>query len=257
MKQRIITAVIGLLIFIPIILYGKVSFVITAHILATIGLYELIRMFAKKYIFIQLIISIPFLWFFLYPGYIDSYERYDAIIVYLIVLFVMMVLTNNKFTFDDAARLVVSVLYIGTSFYFIILLRETGIAYLLFVFFLVWTTDTGAYFAGRFLGKRKLWPAISPNKTIAGAVGGLLLAVIVAICFHLIYPLPFTFTYVVFIAIIISIVGQMGDLVASAMKRHYSIKDYGNLFPGHGGVLDRLDSILFVSLILFCLQFIS
>lgn len=257
MKQRIITAIIGLLIFIPIILYGKIPFIIIGYALATIGLYELIRMFATKHIWLQLGLSIPFLWYLLYPGELQWYSRYEVIIIFLVLLFIGMVWTKNSFTFDDAAKLVVSVLYIGTSFSFLILLRETGLAYLLFVLFLVWMTDTGAYFSGRFFGKRKLWPAISPNKTIGGAIGGLLFALLVAVCFHLIYPLPYSLGYVIFIAIIISIVGQIGDLVASAMKRHYGIKDYGNLFPGHGGVLDRLDSVLFVALILFCLQFIS
>lgn len=257
MKQRIITAIIGLLIFVPILIYGGWPFWLISYALATIGLYELIRMFSPKHTLIQFIITIPFLWYIIYPDTLAIISRYDMIIIYVVLLFIGMVITKNKFTFDHVARLVVSLLFLGTSFSFLILLRETGLAYLLFVLFLIWTTDSGAYFTGRFFGKRKLWPAISPNKTIGGAVGGFALALIVGICFQLIYPLDFSFGYVVLFAGIISIVGQLGDLVASAMKRYFDIKDYGKIFPGHGGVLDRLDSVLFVSLILFCLQFVS
>jgi len=256
MKQRIITAVIGLLVFIPILIIGGWPFYIISYALATVGLYELIRMFSKDHIMIRFIITIPFLWYLLFPGDLPFFSAYEVVIIYMILLFTGMVITKNKFTFDDVSRLVVSLLFISTAFHFLIILREAGLAYLLFVLFLIWTTDSGAYFTGRFFGKRKLWPAISPNKTIGGAVGGFLLALVVGICFQLIYPLAFSFGYVVLFAGIISIVGQLGDLVASAMKRHYAIKDYGKIFPGHGGVLDRLDSVLFVALILFCLQFV-
>src|SRR5690625_4754030 len=134
-------------------------------------------------------------------------------------------------------------------------MRLTGLNYFLFILFLVWATDSGAYFIGKSLGKRKLWPAISPNKTIGGAIGGIVFALFVGVCFQLIYPFEFSMGYVIFITITISIVGQLGDLVASAIKRHYDIKDFGKLFPGHGGVLDRVDSLLFVFIVLHLIQF--
>src|SRR5690625_5860633 len=120
-----------------------------------------------------------------------------------------------------------------------------GLNYFLFILFVVWATDSGAYFIGKYLGKRKLWPAISPNKTIGGAVGGTITALVVGVVFHLIYPFDFSIAYILFITIVISIVGQLGDLVASAIIRHYDMIDFVKLFRAYGGVLDRVDRLLF------------
>jgi len=125
----------------------------------------------------------------------------------------------------------------------------------LFILFVIWATDSGAYFIGRKFGKRKLWPEISPNKTIGGAIGGILFALLLAFVFQLIYPFEKSILSISLIAIVISIFGQLGDLVASAMKRKYNIKDFGHIFPGHGGVLDRLDSFIFVLLVLQMIQY--
>src|SRR5690625_1497151 len=105
-------------------------------------------------------------------------------------------------------------------------------------------------------GKRKLWPEISPNKTIAGALGGVLSACLVGLSFQLFYPFEHSLIIILIITILVSIVGQIGDLIASAYKRHYEVKDSGNLLPGHGGILDRMDSLLFVLPFLYVIDFI-
>ncbi len=166
-----------------------------------------------------------------------------------------MVITKNKFSFDHASFLLLATTFMGTAFYYLLVTRLEGLNYFLFILFIIWATDSGAYFIGKFFGKRKLWPEISPNKTVGGAIGGILFGLIVSILFQLIYPFDKSLTAIIVIAIVISIVGQLGDLVASAIKRHYEIKDFGKIFPGHGGILDRLDSLLFVLLILHIIQF--
>ena len=260
MKQRVITAIIALLILVPIIIYGNWPFIIFAYLLATIGLFEMMRMYNKDKGIIFVIISLPFLWLLLIP-YSDltlgsyTFNNFSVITLCLLILLTISVFTKNNFTFDQASFILFVTIYIGTAFYFIIITRMTGLNYFLFILFVVWATDSGAYFIGKFFGKRKLWPAISPNKTIGGAVGGLIIALIVGIVFHLVYAFDFSLSYVIFITIVISVVGQIGDLVASAIKRHYDIKDFGKLFPGHGGVLDRVDSLLFVFIVLHLLQF--
>lgn len=260
MKQRLLTAIIGIIIVVPIILYGSWPFLLITYVLASIALFELTRMYNKRKQTTYLLISIVFFWMLLYPHgeiTISSFvvTKFDIIILFIAVLLAMTVFSKNKFTFDHASFLLLATTFIGTAFYYLLVARIEGLNYFLFILFIIWATDSGAYFIGKFFGKRKLWPEISPNKTIGGAIGGILFGVIVSILFQLIYPFDKSFTAVIVIAIVISIVGQLGDLVASAIKRHYKVKDFGKIFPGHGGILDRLDSLLFVLIILHIIQF--
>lgn len=261
MKTRIITAIIGLIIVLPIIIYGKLPFFVVALILALVGLFELIRMYKPKEIFIYMLFSILFLIALIYPSELInvfnlSFDKGDILLLLGIFLLSLTVFTKNKFTFSDAGFLLLTTMYIGLSFYYLIEVRSAGLNYLLFILFVIWSTDSGAYFFGKAIGKKKLWPAISPNKTIGGAIGGIVMAVLVSVIFQAVYPFEFSFITIMLYAVLISIVGQVGDLVASAFKRHYDIKDAGNLFPGHGGVLDRLDSLVFVMLVLYIIQFV-
>lgn len=259
-KQRLITAIIGIIIVVPIILYGNWPFLLISYLLATIALYELIRMYGEKRNSLYFIVSCLFLWLLIFPGEnitISNFvlTKYDIIMLFVAILLVMTVISKNKFTFDQASFLVFSTLYIGAAFYYLLITRLAGLNYFLFVLFIIWATDTGAYFIGKYFGKRKLWPEISPNKTIGGAIGGIILALVVSIVFQLVYPFDKSLLAIIIITVVISIVGQLGDLVASAIKRHYNVKDSGKIFPGHGGILDRLDSLLFVLIVLYIIQF--
>lgn len=261
MKTRIITAIIGLIIVLPIIIYGSLPFIIVAFILALIGLFELIRMYKPNQIFVYMLFSVLFLIGLIYPLDIIkifevSLSKSDILLLLGIFLLSLTVFTKNKFTFNDAGFLLITTMYIGLSFYYLIEVRSAGLNYLLFVLFIIWSTDSGAYFFGKALGKKKLWPEISPNKTIGGALGGIIMAIVIGVIFQAIYPFEFSYLVIVLYAFLISIVGQLGDLIASAFKRHYNIKDAGNLFPGHGGVLDRLDSLIFVMLVLSIIDFV-
>lgn len=260
MKQRILTAIIGIIIVVPIILYGSWPFIVIAYLLATVALFELIRMFNPEKIMTYLFISSLFLWLLLFPNpeiAIGSFtlSKFDIIVSFAAVLLMLMVFSKNKLTFDHAGFLLLATLYIGTAFYYLMMTRFYGLNSFLFILFVIWGTDSGAYFIGRRFGKKKLWPAISPNKTIGGALGGISFGLLVAIIFQFVYPFDKSLFSILVIAIVISIVGQIGDLVASAIKRHYQVKDSGKIFPGHGGILDRLDSFLFVLLILHLIQF--
>lgn len=118
---------------------------------------------------------------------------------------------------------------------------------LLYALFIVWLTDSGAYMIGRKLGRHKLAPHISPNKTWEGSVGGTVVATIVVSVFWYFFPFGgHSLTTMVILTLIFSIVGQLGDLVESALKRYYGVKDSGKILPGHGGILDRFDSLLLV-----------
>src|SRR5690625_2952449 len=230
MKQRLLTAIIGILIVVPIILYGRWPFFLLTYLLATVALFELIRMYSPKKHIIYLIISSVFLWTLLHPStniIISNFDfsKFDLIILYIAILLFLTVLSKNQFTFDHASFLLFATVYIGTAFYFLIITRLEGLNYFLFILFIIWATDTGAYFIGKFFGKRKLWPKISPNKTIGGAIGGIIFALLIGALFQFIYPFEKSFHFILIISVFISIMGQLGDLIASAIKRHYHVKD--------------------------------
>ncbi|MGM8211720.1 phosphatidate cytidylyltransferase [Virgibacillus sp. W0430] len=262
MKQRIWTAIVGLIVVIPILLIGSWPFILFTYVLATIALFELFNADRKSLRIVPVSIALLFMWFLLIPDKESIITDANQLVTKLVILFIMLllayiVLSKNTFTFAHAGFLILATAYISIGFYFIIVARLTGLNYVLFILFIIWATDSGAYFFGKAFGKRKLWPVISPNKTIGGAIGGIVLALITAIVFQFIYPFTMNAFEIAGIAILISIVGQVGDLVASACKRYYEIKDFGHILPGHGGILDRLDSLLFVLPFLYLIEFIA
>ncbi|UMZ73400.1 phosphatidate cytidylyltransferase [Natranaerofaba carboxydovora] len=137
-----------------------------------------------------------------------------------------------------------SIFYITWTFGFLISIRNlpNGFYFVLFLLFVIWATDTGAYFTGISLGKNKLAPEVSPKKSIEGSIGGLIIAVIVSLIIGMSVGLSFVLSLLV--GIIVSILSQLGDLMQSTLKRTANIKDSGNVIPGHGGLLDRFDSFL-------------
>lgn len=146
-------------------------------------------------------------------------------------------------------------LYLGGGLGAAVLLRrdggDDGPGFVLLALMLSWLSDTGAYFAGRFLGKRKLYEAVSPKKTVAGAVGGLGGAVVGALLAHFWYLRSLPLEHALVLAIVAGALGQAGDLGESLLKRSFGIKDSGGIIPGHGGILDRVDALLVTSSILY------
>ena len=126
-------------------------------------------------------------------------------------------------------------------------------AWVFFVLFVTWVSDTTAFFAGRRLGRRKLAPGISPGKTWEGTVGGICGGIAVSLLFFTATPfqLPLTYWQAILLSALVSVLGQTGDLVESLIKRNLGVKDSGRLMPGHGGILDRIDSLLFAGLVVY------
>ncbi|MDH6364954.1 phosphatidate cytidylyltransferase [Enterococcus sp. PF1-24] len=256
MKQRVITAVVALAFFIPVIWYGKIAIELVAAAMAVVGVYELFRMKGLTIFSLEGVLSaagaailvlplgrwLPFL-----PDGTSSFTIYYLIVM---VLLGMSVISKNTYTIDEAGFPVIASLYTGVGFQHLVTARNASIQAVLLALFIVWATDIGAYMVGRKFGKHKLLPSVSPNKTIEGSLGGILSAVVVALIFILIYPSKEYFGYstivMLLFTVVFSIVGQFGDLVESSIKRHYEVKDSGNILPGHGGILDRFDSLLFV-----------
>jgi phosphatidate cytidylyltransferase len=142
---------------------------------------------------------------------------------------------------------VAGILYGGVLFTFLALLkRDVGGDLVVLVLAVAWVGDTGAYFAGRFLGRTKLYPAVSPGKTWAGAFGGLAASVATGVAFKLIRLDELPWLDIILLTAPAAALGQMGDLVESMIKRSRGVKDSGALLPGHGGILDRIDAVLFI-----------
>lgn len=264
MKERIVTGVIAGIVFILLIVIGRMPFTLAVIILATIALFELLKMKKIAPLSIIGLLSLLFMWIILIPNQwfelniLSDFIRTDLLLALIILLLAFTVFSKNQISFDEVGFVILSASYVGIGFHFLIETRllEHGLALLFFILFLIWATDTGAYFTGKAFGKRKLWPEISPNKTVEGSIGGILCALVIGFIFHYFIPIFDTLTHVVIIIVVVSVVGQLGDLVESALKRHYSVKDSGNILPGHGGILDRFDSLIFVMPVLYLLHFI-
>ncbi|KRG13451.1 phosphatidate cytidylyltransferase [Lederbergia galactosidilytica] len=259
MKERIITAAILIAIFIPMVIIGGIPFLLLTYVMATIALYELLQMRKLSIFSFHGALATLFLWIFLLPPhlydklYLFSLSKMEISFVIVLILLSYTVIVKNNFNFDQAGFSFFSIFYIGIGFYYMVQIREQGLVLLFFALLVVWMTDSGAYFVGKYLGKRKLWPEISPNKTIGGFIGGILSAILVAIVFAIFTNIPVTTVKLLIITVILSIFGQLGDLAESALKRHFAVKDSGRIFPGHGGMLDRCDSWLFVLPLLYFL----
>ena len=168
--------------------------------------------------------------------------------------FVTAIFTHGKekqLGFATLAAGILSATLLAAGFASLALLRDITPALAIAPLVGAFMSDTGAYFAGRAFGKRKLCPAVSPNKTVEGCVGGFIGSIVGMIVYHLIVKatisLDLGWVMIIVLGIVGSLLGQIGDLSFSVIKREYGIKDYGAIFPGHGGVLDRFDSVLFVS----------
>jgi len=189
---------------------------------------------------------------FIYSGKFLSFVVYIAMAVLLSVI----VFKHKEYNVGDIAITVFGITYVVFLFSFIISTHnmENGAYYIWLIFISAWATDTFAFFTGITIGKRKLIPAVSPKKTKEGAVGGII-GCIIAITLYGIYlnnvlgKIPVY--HFIIIGLLCGVIAQVGDLAASAVKRFVGIKDYGNIMPGHGGVLDRVDSILFVAPVIY------
>lgn len=259
MKTRIITALICVPLLVFLLLSGK--YVVTAAVAAVsiIGMYEFFRavgIYEKKLLCLlgyAAAAVIPFLHCFApeMGGYSQDVSRV-LFCVFMLAIFITMLVRHRTVTVSDAALLLFAVAYIPFFLSDIINIRllENGRFYIWLVFIGAFLTDSCAYFSGIFLGKHKLCPEISPKKTVEGAIGGILGCVLFFIIYGYIMKncgIDADFARLVLLGVLVAPVSQLGDLTASIIKRTYGIKDYGTLFPGHGGILDRCDSVIFVA----------
>ena len=257
MKARVISAIIMIMVFVPFLLIGEIPFVVFMTILGVCGFYELIKARESKKNFPIVLKAIAYfivICFCIYnANSIEFAYKFDyRVMAAIIFLFTSpMVFINNtkKYNLNDALFLIGSILFVGLSFNLIIITRNYDINYIIYLLLITTITDTFALFTGMLVGKHKLCPSISPKKTIEGLIGGVVMGTFVASAFY--YTVingSISIPILVAVTVVLCLIGQLGELVFSSIKRYYDVKDFANLIPGHGGILDRFDSLIFVTL---------
>ena len=272
MKTRIITAVVAIAILLPILIFSSTpalpiamalcSAIAVFEMLSCIGLKKAYALTVPLYIYA---LGFPFL--IRYAESMELVRQTFSVICLVTALYFFAILTfsHGKYKLADIGICFFTVFYILAGFNSIMVLRdyELGGKYVYLTVFLgAWITDTFAYFCGMLFGrggKHKLIPDVSPKKTVEGSIGGIVFCIIGMLVFGLIInqisnDLHANYLFLIIGGLLASIVSQVGDLCMSVIKRTYGIKDYGKLFPGHGGMLDRFDSVIAVSIVLaaFC-----
>ena len=175
-----------------------------------------------------------------------------AIPTILLVLFAHIIATNMKITFKDVAYTFLGIFYVVFFMMFVALIdgMENGKILIWYAIFAAWGTDIFAYFIGKKFGKHK-FSKVSPKKSIEGCIAGTIGAILIILIYtyfvNTYFNLNYSYIYIGIMATILSLIGQIGDFVASSIKRYVDIKDYSNLIPGHGGMLDRIDSLIFLA----------
>lgn len=256
MLQRIITgAILAVLMIVVVVFSGTWLFPVVMTLLCVGGTWEMLGCIGASK---KPLLAVPALAASVVSAVCAYFLGYGAclavIMCSLTVLLAVSVFFDESVKVNDVFGTFTSTLYVMLCFSALIALRgskEHGLHLFLLVFIAAWITDTFAYFTGVFFGKHKLIPRISPKKTIEGSVGGIVFCVIAFAVYGIIlnryFAVEVNFPVLLAVGFVMSIISQIGDLIASAIKRSYGIKDYSNLFPGHGGILDRFDSIMILS----------
>lgn len=265
MKQRIITAIFLIAAIIPIFYVKFVynynePFYIIGLLLTIVATTELISMKETERklplgVRLFMYLTTLYLSFNMILETLLDYELTFDLLPLLFVVLAIFTVIKPHFKVNDASFVLLGILYIGYTFFALFTIFTDSVYLLLYIILIANITDTFAYFTGYYFGKHKLAPVISPKKTIEGSVGGTVIGTILVSIYAYFY-LDYSMAFIIPVTFFLTIICQFGDLFASMLKRHYKIKDYGNLFPGHGGVLDRLDSVLFTSLTFYYLTYI-
>jgi phosphatidate cytidylyltransferase len=257
MKQRVISAIVMIALVVPIFIIGGNLYKLAIFVIAMLGMKEYLDIKETKK---ELPIFIKLMAYLFVPMVLLTVDVNNKLVMtvdfrvitsLIIVLLLPVVLYHKRETYsiNDANYVFMGIMFLGIAMSLFITYFEMNKNLLLYLVLITVITDTFAYLTGMLVGKHKLLEVISPKKTIEGFIGGTFFGVFVAALFYatvvdqsaaLVALIPVTFA--------LSVIGQLGDLFFSAIKRYFNKKDFSNLMPGHGGILDRLDSLIFVLL---------
>lgn len=250
MKERIITALVLIFLFLPILVIGGWPFQALVAIAAILTLAELLAMRNLKLLSAEGITASLAIVALIYLDQLQAFIPFltgDFILLAsLLILLVCLIFSKAVTNISDVLLVFFGISYFGNAFKTAFDLRELGLLIMIYILMTVWATDTFAYFIGMKFGRHKLAPHISPNKTIEGSLGGTLVALVIGVIVFQFLPVQMEYWRLIVLTLFISLSGQMGDLIESSIKRYYNVKDSGSILPGHGGLFDRLDSVIFV-----------
>lgn len=253
MKQRVISAFFGIIVLVLVLLGNQLIFDIVVTLISSMAVYEVLNAIGlcknKRMTAISVLLPVGLMT----ASYISEEYLHSVIFLFAAIFMIMMLFSKGRYNFTDTALYFAVPVVFALSFLHVSLARRLGNGNLDVLVILIgsWITDSCAYFSGYFFGKHKLAPEISPKKTVEGSIGGIIGVVLIIVAYAVIAGNIMNMSVNIYSAIaagiIAGVVSQFGDLCASIIKREHSVKDFGNIMPGHGGVMDRFDSLLFVA----------
>ena len=258
--KRVMSALLGFPLVVLILTFGNKYVVdVFLALVAMLGMQEYFNAVAKeskpvRWVGYLSCVSIALV--HILPQYVPEYLLKNILLITIplinLILFAHVIITNMKINFKDIAYTLFGIIYVIGCIIFLALLRgiQNGRILIWYAIIAAWGTDIFAYVIGKRFGKHK-FSEVSPKKSIEGCIAGIIGAVVIAVLYTLainkIFELQYSYLFVVIVTAILSMIGQVGDFAASSIKRYVDIKDYSNLIPGHGGMLDRIDSLMFLA----------
>lgn len=266
--KRVLTTIIGLPLVVAVILMAnKYVIDVILTIVALIAMHEYVKCCSSKDAKIIKWISYVSTLVIAVAHVIEMDVLMKILLIsvpfLLMILFLHVIVTDQKITYTDVAYTLLGILYVTGSLLFVSLTygiekdgNGMGKIYIWYIMLAAWGTDIFAYLTGKYFGKHR-FSSVSPKKTIEGCIGGTLAAVVICLLYtygiNTFLNLNINMINIGIASVILSIAGQIGDFAASVIKRNFEVKDYGNLFPGHGGMLDRIDSMMLIAPVAFAI----
>lgn len=267
MKNRLISAAVIIAVFLVAVFTSSIPFVLSGVValVSAAALYEVLSVTkcAEGRVFRNIgtlfAVTVPFLTELTATRILEKYNvnfsvvALAAVFIYTLILFCTILISNGKYSFEHLGTVFLMSVIIPFFFSTIVSVnhKEYGILYVILMFLCSWGADTGGYIFGCLFGRKKFAPHISPKKTFAGVIGALATAVSVCIligyCAGKVGTVPVDYVSLAICGVVGGMCAITGDLIASMIKRSFGVKDFGNLIPGHGGIMDRFDSVLFAS----------
>ncbi len=265
MKIRVLTALIVLSIFIPLVIIGGLLFNLFVLIISLLAFNEMLELKETKKalpLFMKVISFLVYTYIVINLSTTNEFiytldYRSVALLIFIFLIPIIIYHDNKVYNINDGIFLIGLTFFLGVSFNLFIILRAYSLMHVFYLLVITTMTDTYAYISGNLIGKNKLLSIISPNKTWEGLIIGTAFGVLISVVFYYIAIDSNINLFILTVCtLLLSLIGQLGDLVFSSIKRLYNKKDFSNIMPGHGGILDRLDSIIFVVLAYVLFMFI-